>query len=82
MLRIVEGLVLAPDEMKVVGDAFDKAWERLAPAAAGEPLKVQATRLKLAAAVLELYSEGITEVDRLAHEAMRRLQFSALRRLE
>jgi hypothetical protein len=43
-----------PAEVKALGQAFDDAWERLAPSISSRPEAINAARLKLADTILNL----------------------------
>ena len=49
--RLIANASYGPEALRVLGQAFDEAWEELAPRCGQNELSVRATRLKLANAV-------------------------------
>jgi hypothetical protein len=47
-----------PDQLKALGQAFDDAWDQVAPAVSKRPKAIEAARLKLADIVLGLAKKG------------------------
>jgi len=60
-----------PDQLKVIGQAFDDAWEQIKDAVSGRDSAVEASRLKLANAVLAVASTGPMERERIKTDALR-----------
>src|SRR5262245_3656617 len=53
-----------PDELKVIGDAFEDAWDELASFVTGDPAVVDAARLSLAEIGLGIAPAGPVDYDR------------------
>jgi hypothetical protein len=51
------GSVIEPDELKIIGQAFDQAWSIVKPSLADRPLEHDAARLKLATIILAARGE-------------------------
>jgi hypothetical protein len=68
--RLVESASYGPSQLKVLGKAFDEAWERLAPNVSSRPEAVEATRLALADIVLRLAKHGNFDLRWLADTAV------------
>ena len=50
--NLVQNASYSPDQLKVIGKAFDDAWALIAPTISQRPEAVEAARLKLANAIL------------------------------
>jgi hypothetical protein len=59
--KLIEGAGHAPEQLKIICEAFDDAWAVIAPRITGYVTVRQAARLELANAVLSLASEGLSE---------------------
>lgn len=49
---LIQNASYTPDQLKVIGKAFDDAWLQIAPTISKRPEAVEAARLKLANAIL------------------------------
>ena len=67
--KLINGSHLDPDTLRVVFEAFDQAWETIAPIYS-KPEDIEVARLKLAEAVLSLAQNGATEVAVLKEGAL------------
>ena len=56
--RLIENASYAPDQLKALGQAFDDAWERIAPSVSSTPEAIEAARFALADIVLGLARNG------------------------
>ena len=56
--RLIEGAVFEPEKLRSVQQAFDQAWEIVAPTIGTDPAKIEDTRYKIAQAILAAASEG------------------------
>ena len=45
--KLVDGMTLAPEVLKVIGQAFDEAWQEIAGNFGSDPQEIEAARLKL-----------------------------------
>ena len=54
--RLIGGAAFQPDELKVIFDAFDEAWEEIAPDVSVRAKAIEAARFSLATIVLFLGS--------------------------
>jgi hypothetical protein len=63
--RLIERASFDPDQFKIIGQAFDQAWEQLAPQVSGRAEAFAAARLKLANAVLAVAKTGPIELERI-----------------
>ena len=69
--QLIESATYGPDELKVIGKAFDKTWEQIAPHVSGRPSAHEAARMKLANVVLSLAKNGVTnDTESLAQAAL------------
>jgi hypothetical protein len=71
--KLIADTVFDPDELKVIGKAFDDAWQQVAWEVTGRPMAVEAARLKLAEIVLSLAKTGTRDPALLTEEAVRRM---------
>ena len=71
--KLSEQAAFGPQTLKVIGQAFDEAWANIAGNFGGEPLRVQAARLKLANAILENAGAGQRDCAALKEAALKSL---------
>jgi hypothetical protein len=55
---LIEGASFGPDDLKIIGRAFDMAWEQLQPQFSGDAAGAEAARMRLANVILELANNG------------------------
>jgi len=70
--QLVSGANYGPDVLKVICQAFDEAWNVIAPSVTNRPLGIEAARLSLASIVLSLAKEDSRDVEPLKNEAVKR----------
>jgi hypothetical protein len=68
--QLIGAAAYDPATLKILGDAFDEAWESIA-GNYNSPLAAEAARLKLANIVLSLAAEGERDWERLKDRAIR-----------
>ena len=69
--RLLEGSTFGPETMKVVTEAFDKAWASIEDHFRGEDEHdIEEARLRLAHAVLVVAHEDVADVERLKDHAL------------
>src|SRR6185437_10710251 len=68
--RLIENASYAPDQLKALGQAFDDAWERIAPSVSSTPEAIEAARFALADIVLGLAKNGSLDPRWLAETAV------------
>src|SRR6476469_1540386 len=59
--RLIGRASYGPETLKVLFQAFDEAWQTLAPSCGDNVLSIHAGRLKLANAILSVAREGSTD---------------------
>jgi hypothetical protein len=64
-------------QLKVLGKAFDDAWERIAPHVSDRAEAIEAARLTLADIVLGLAKTGNFDSEKIADAAVQRMLASA-----
>jgi hypothetical protein len=69
--RLIADSVYDPAELKAVGQAFDDAWDQVAPHVDTRPEAIEAARLKLAEIVLSLTKNGNRDPEKLTEAAVR-----------
>jgi hypothetical protein len=62
-----------PDQIKLLGEAFDAAWKHIDPGAGARPQSIEAARLKLAETILSLAACGALDADELKKSALKRM---------
>jgi hypothetical protein len=70
--RLISTASLGPEALKVIGQAFDGAWQELEPGVSNRPEAVEAARLRLANIVLSLAGDDVRDPVPLKDEAVRR----------
>src|SRR5262249_5891538 len=60
--RLIDGASFGPATLKAMGEAFDQAWSQIAGNFGGDPVEVEAAKLRLAEAMLSVATEGSTDV--------------------
>jgi hypothetical protein len=68
--QLIGSASFQPDELKVIFEAFDDAWDEVAPDVSSRASAVEAARLSLAEIVLGLAAAGQIERVRLKAEAV------------
>jgi hypothetical protein len=68
--RLIKDSSFAPDQLKALGQAFDDAWERIAPSVSNSPEAIEAARFALADIVLGLAKNGSLDPRWLADAAV------------
>lgn len=57
--KLLDGASFDPDQLKVVYEAFDAAWELLARHVSTNPKAVEASRMKLATIIIKQIQNGL-----------------------
>jgi hypothetical protein len=60
-----------PERLKVLGRAYDQAWQSIANAVEGPPADVETARTALAKVILNLPSSEVDDAEGLANTALR-----------
>jgi hypothetical protein len=68
--QIIDATSFGPEALKVIREAFDKAWSSIAGNFGDEPSVVEAARHKLANALLSVASDDSRDPDVLAVAAL------------
>jgi hypothetical protein len=68
--QLLAKAIYDPDELKVIGKAFDDAWEQVAPEVSGRAEALEAARLKLAEIVISLTKNGTKDPQQLTKSAV------------
>jgi hypothetical protein len=71
--RLIDGAWFGPDTLRVIGQAFDAAWEDVAGNFGDLPAEVEAARLKLANAILSIATENSRDVAVLKRAALEQM---------
>jgi hypothetical protein len=77
--QLIDNSSYGPDELRVLGEAFDDAWVRLAPTVDRRPEAIEAARLKLAGTILDLARCGNFNPQWLADTAVQLMVSRAAR---
>jgi hypothetical protein len=62
-----------PEQVKVLGEAFDAAWEYIAAGIGDEPRSIEAARLRLADIILRLAGSRALNAQELKRAALKRI---------
>ena len=68
---LIDGANFDPNQLKIIGQAFDAAWNEIKPTVGKRAIAIEAARLKLANAVLVVARQGPMEVDRIRVDALK-----------
>ena len=63
--QLVDTATFGPEALKAIGQAFDAAWAEIASEVGTDPVAIEAARLKLATAVLNVAGENSRDIDAL-----------------
>jgi hypothetical protein len=69
--ELINNSSYGPNELKVMFEAFDEAWNELAPTVGVDPAATEAARLKLANTILSLAKYQRSDPDSLKAAALR-----------
>jgi hypothetical protein len=69
--KLIADAVYNPADLKIIGGAFDDAWDRVAPQISSRPEAIEAARLKLAEIVISLTSSGARDPDQIVKQAVK-----------
>jgi hypothetical protein len=72
--KLIGDAAFGPERLKVIGQAFDDAWEAIAGNFANDAQTVETARLKLATIMLELAKNADLGGEQLKLAAIRRLR--------
>src|SRR6266481_9765457 len=67
----IDGTSFGPEALKVLGQAFDEAWQSIAGDFGTDPAVVETARWKLADAILSVASDHSRNVEELKSAALR-----------
>ena len=68
--RLIEGAAFGPDTLKVIREAFDKAWSQIEATYGNDPRDIEKGRLRLARAVLDVANTPVMDAEQLARAAL------------
>jgi hypothetical protein len=68
--KLLENATLGPADMRIVGQAFDQAWEQIKGRYQTNAFAVEAARIRLANAVLAGYRVGLLDPDLIETRAL------------
>jgi len=71
--ELIGGMALGPEALKVIGQAFDQAWQEIAGNFGSDPQEIEAARLKLADAFLCVAHEDLPDPQILKRAALQRM---------
>jgi hypothetical protein len=78
--QLIEGAAFGPEALKVVGEAFDKAWARISANYGSDPTDIEKGRLRLAEAMLSVAAEDSRDVEALRRGALEAMALDYRRR--
>lgn len=68
--KLIEGAYYGPDQLKALTEAFNAAWEQLAPRVGPRKAAADAARVKLANTLLKLAESGNKDAAYLTEAAL------------
>ena len=68
---LIANASFGPAHLKVIGKAFDDAWEQVAPSVSTGAAVIEAARLRLANIILNLAKDGPRDAAQLTDTAVR-----------
>jgi hypothetical protein len=71
--QLIGSASYGPDQLKVLFEAFDQAWEAMAVDVEDDPAAIEAARLKLANTILALAGKGDLDPAQLKNAALQLL---------
>ena len=78
--KLIDGASFGLDALKAIGEAFDAAWQEIAPNFGNDPSDIDNARWKLANALLSIASEDSHDVEVLKQTALQRMALDYRRR--
>jgi hypothetical protein len=68
--KLIEGAAYGPEALKVIGRAFDEAWQAIAGNFSSDANVVSAARMNLAEAILSVANDDSRDVSALKQAAL------------
>jgi hypothetical protein len=68
--EIIQDAAYGPETLKVLCQAFDEAWEKVAPHFGNDPRAIEAARLELASIVLSLAGPDSRDAEQIKRSAL------------
>jgi hypothetical protein len=69
--QLIADATFDPGQLKVIGKAFDDAWQQVAPSISNRAEAVEAARLKLATFILSMAKQGTLDPVQLTDAAVK-----------
>src|SRR5215471_15918462 len=76
--RLIDGAALGPAALKTIYQAFDEAWAEIALHFGSSQVEIEAARVRLAEAILEIADEDSQDVEALKRAAVTRMPLGHL----
>ena len=71
--QLIDGAWYGPEALKAIGQAFDQAWQQIAPNFGDDPIDVEKARIRLAHALLSVADNESRDVGILRQAALQRM---------
>ena len=71
--KLISGATFGPEALKVIGQAFDEAWQEVAGNFGSDPNEIEAARLRLADAFLSVAHGDLLDPQVLKRAALQRM---------
>ena len=68
--ELIDDSSYGPEALKILYQAFDAAWETIAPNYAGDPDRAEIARLKLAHTILSFPIDEITDAEQIKNSSL------------
>ena len=75
-------MTLGPEALKVIGQAFDEAWQKIAGNFGSGPQDIETARLKLADAFLSVANENLFDPQVLKRLALQRMRWTSTKQAQ
>jgi hypothetical protein len=67
--EVFESATYGPDQIKIMSEALETVWVRIAPSIGPDPQAVETARLRLARVILDLADQGLLTPQELTEAA-------------
>jgi hypothetical protein len=78
--QLIYGAWYGPEALKTIGQAFDQAWQQIAPDFGDDPIDVEIARIRLAHALLTVADNDSRDVGVLKRAGLQRMALNCRKR--
>jgi hypothetical protein len=80
--EVIDGASFGPEALKVIGQAFDAAWQSIVGNFGNDPYDIERARMRLAEAVLSVAADDACDVEALKNGALQAMALHYRQRRE